>query len=146
MDDAVIHPALPEHRTAALTLLAAAQLPGDGLEDWWDSTLVATDSGGVVGTAGLELRGGDAVLRSVAVAQSHRGRGLGERLVLAALDLAREQGVRDVYLLTETAEHFFPRFGFQVVRREDAPDAIQRSVEYCSVCPQSATAMALRLS
>ncbi len=146
MDDVVIRPALPEQHSAALGLLEAAELPDDGLEEWWGSTLVAADGSRVVGTAALELRGPDAVLRSVCVAPTHRGRGLGERLVRAALELARHRDVRDVYLLTETAERFFPRFGFTVVRRQDAPEPIQRSVEYCSVCPQSATAMALRLS
>ena len=63
----------------------------------------------------------------------------------AALALARRQGITHVYLLTETAANFFPRFGFRPVDRSQVPPAVQNSIEFTSLCPASALAMELRL-
>jgi amino-acid N-acetyltransferase len=109
------------------------------------TALVARLRGGVVGSAVLELYGEEALLRSVAVAESLRGSGLGVRLTGAALDLARRRGIRRVFLLTETAARFFPRFGFRSVERSQVPEAVQQSVEFRSACPQTALAMELKL-
>ena len=133
-----------EH-AAVDALIAAAGLPLDGIESWRAHQLVTRDRGGIAATAALEIHGADAVLRSVAVAADRRGEGLGDAVVRAALVHARSAGVATVYLLTETAPEFFRRFGFEVVERAAAPPAIQESVEYCGVCPATATAMQLNL-
>jgi len=46
-----------------------------------------------------------------------------------------------IYLLTTTAEQFFPRFGFVAVDRQSMPRSIQGSIEFQSACPASAIAM-----
>ncbi len=130
---------------AILALVAASQLPTAGVEQHLGTALVARDQGKLVGSAELELYGDCALLRSVAVAPQVRGRGLGQRLVNAALDLARERGVQSVYLLTETAGDFFPRFGFQPIDRANVLATVQTSVEFTSACPGSALAMIARL-
>src|SRR6266498_2663696 len=81
----------------------------------------------VVGSAALELYGEAALLRSVAVEPALRGQGLGRRLALAALDLAREHGAAEVYLLTETAAEFFSRLGFRPIARAEVAPEVQRS-------------------
>jgi hypothetical protein len=63
----------------------------------------------------------------------------------AALDLARNCGVTDVYLLTTTAAEFFPRLGFARIARDAAPRVVQTSTEFQSACPASAAAMHVRL-
>ena len=98
-----------------------------------------------MGSAAIELYGSAALLRSVAVARDLRGTGLGRRLTEAALDLSRDLGVEEAYLLTETADLFFPRFGFRPIPRAEVPGSVQRSVEFTSVCPESARAMVLVL-
>jgi amino-acid N-acetyltransferase len=62
-----------------------------------------------------------------------------------SLEMARGLGVKDVVLLTETAAAYFPRFGFQIVARGDAPKAVMDSAEFRVACPSSATTMRLRL-
>jgi amino-acid N-acetyltransferase len=104
-------------------------------------TIVAYDGAAIVGCAALELYGPHALLRSVAVDARVRGQGLGQQLTLAALDFARAAGVGDVYLLTETARTFFPRFGFHPVARAAVPVAVQQSVEFTGACPASAVVM-----
>jgi amino-acid N-acetyltransferase len=107
--------------------------------------LVARDGQHLVGSAGLECYGTVALLRSVAVAPHLRGKRLGEQLVLAALDLADERGIDAVYLLTETAQGFFPRFGFTAIGRSEVPLALHESAEWTTACSSTAQAMAKRL-
>jgi amino-acid N-acetyltransferase len=142
---AVIEPLEPGELPAVLALLQRAGLPPDGLEGHQERLLVARWEGRPVGCAGLELYGASALLRSVAVEADWRGRGLGIELTRAALELARRRDVRRVYLLTETAGEFFPRFGFRSIERAAAPPEVQRSVEFMCVCPETAEAMLLEL-
>ena len=131
--------------SAILELLARSDLPQEGLSDHLATTLVARADQTVIGSAALELYSTAALLRSVAVDQAFRGQGLGRRLTQAALALAQRQGITHVYLLTETAAEFFPRFGFRPIARAQVPPAVQRSVEFTSVCPVSALVMELHL-
>jgi len=133
---------LPE----VLALLARSDLPGDGLAEHTATLLVAREGARIVGSAALELYGRAALLRSVAVEADQRGTGLGQRLTRAALDLARARGVATLYLLTETAADFFPRFGFRTIPRDAVDPAVRGSVEFTTLCPASATAMALELA
>jgi amino-acid N-acetyltransferase len=54
---------------------------------------------------------------------------------------ARQAGIQDVYLLTTTAEHYFPRFGFSCVSREEVGAEVRASVEFQEACPSSAVVM-----
>ena len=129
-----------------LDLLARGRLPPDGLAEHLASTLVARDGRRVVGSAALELYGRVGLLRSVAVDEALRGQGLGVRLTTVALDLARAHRLATVYLLTETAGGFFPRFGFRPIARGDVDPAALRSVEFTTACPAGALVMALDLT
>ena len=124
-----------------LSLLAESGLPQDGLSDHLATTLVAIDNGHIVGSAALEVYPDGALLRSVAVAPRLRGSGLGHRLTEAATDLATELRVPAVFLLTTTAEEFFPRFGFARIGRGEVPTTVQQSVEFRTACPSTATVM-----
>jgi amino-acid N-acetyltransferase len=130
---------------AILELLRRAELPTDGLAPHIGTVLVARNGERIVGSAALELYGSGALLRSVAVADDFRGQGLGQALALAALDLARREQVRTVYLLTTTAAGFFPKLGFHTVDRRTVAADVQRSVEFTAACPASAIAMAREL-
>lgn len=140
-----IAPLVATDLPAVVALLKANKLPPDGIEELGASTLVARDARGVVGSAALELYGPVALLRSVAVDPRLRGQGLGQELTRAALMLARERGVRNVYLITETAGDFFPRFGFAPIDRSRVDEAALQSVQFTKACPASALVMALAL-
>jgi amino-acid N-acetyltransferase len=130
---------------AVRALLAAADLPLAGVPDDLDRLVVAEAGGRLVGVAGLEVHGRDGVLRSVAVAAERRGDGLGSRLTERVLERARSAGLRRVYLLTTTAEGFFPRHGFRRIERDEASPEVRRSVEFAEACPASAVAMVIEL-
>lgn len=132
-------------REAIVRLLEDADLPAAGVDDFLPRFVVAEAGGRIVGVAGLEVHGRDGVLRSVVVSPALRGKGLGHRLTTRILDSARAAGLRRLYLLTTTAEDYFPRHGFRRIDREEASPEVRESVEFREACPASAVAMVLEL-
>ena len=116
-----IVPAVSADLDAVCCLLVACGLPTDGLSDHLSTCLVVREGHEIAGSVALELYGRAALLRSLAVSQDLRGTGLGKALTAAALSLAAENAVADVYLLTETAPQFFSQLGFSNVTRADVP-------------------------
>jgi N-acetylglutamate synthase-like GNAT family acetyltransferase len=130
-------------------LLVASHLPLDGVGEALSCFVVAESGERIVGVAGIEncgARGEHALLRSVAVADEWRGRGLGRELVGRAIALAEEHGTKALYLLTTTAESYFPSFGFSTIARDGVPDDVQATAEFQGACPASATAMMRELT
>jgi amino-acid N-acetyltransferase len=127
-------------------LLVERRLPLEGLREHLATTLVARQDGQIVGSAAIEVYADGGLLRSVAVAPDLQGQRVGRQLTEAALDLALEHRLPAVYLLTETAADYFPRFGFERIARADVPPGVQTSIEFTSVCPSSATVMRKRLA
>ena len=146
MREISIEDATPGDREAVLSLLETEGLPAAGLQDHFANAVVARQDGRVVGSAALEIYEHGALLRSVAVAAGVRGTGVGVRLTEEALARARARRLPAVYLLTTTAERFFPRFGFTRITRDDVPDSVKSSVEFRSACPSSAIVMRKVLS
>jgi amino-acid N-acetyltransferase len=136
-----VRTAWPEDLSAVLGLLEQANLPSAGVAEALPHFVVAENQGQLVGVAGLEMYGESALLRSVAVEESWRGTGVGRTLIERALSLTRERGIQDVFLLTTTAEHYFPRFGFACVSRDSVAEAVQASAEFQGACPASAVVM-----
>jgi amino-acid N-acetyltransferase len=126
---------------AVLALLERSRLPTAGVAEALSRFVVAEDRGRLVGAVGLEIYGNSALLRSAAVEERWRGTGVGRALIDRALDIARSQEINDVFLLTTTAEHYFPRFGFSCVARESVCPEVQGSVEFKEACPASAVVM-----
>ena len=141
-----IEPATFVDFEAIEALLVENHLPTAGVKEWMSSALVARAGSSTVGCAALELYPSGALLRSVAVAESRRGEGIGRQLTDAALVLARTHGSPAVFLLTTTAGGFFPRFGFEPVARADVPADVKRSIEFTSACPSTALVMRARLN
>jgi len=59
----------------------------------------------------------------------------------AALRLAQELRVPGIYLLTTTAERYFPKFGFTRIARAEVPATVLASIEFVSACPTTAVVM-----
>jgi len=93
------------------------------------------------GVIGLEMYDTVCLVRSLAVLPSRRGLGLGVKLLAHGEDYARSQGVRSLYLLTQTAEAYFARHGYRRVSRQEAPDAIRRTTQFSQLCPTSSVFM-----
>jgi amino-acid N-acetyltransferase len=137
----MIRAAEPRDRAGVELLLTSAGLPIDGVSDHFSSFFVVDDGEKIVGAAGLELYGQYALLRSVVVSSETKGTGVGTLLSQRAIDEAAARGARAIYLLTTTAAAFFPRFGFELITRDDVPEALRVSREFQGACPASATVM-----
>ena len=134
-----LRPARPEELEAITGLLRAAGLPVEDLSvTTLDAFMVATDGDICIGVVGLETCGSSALLRSLAIEQGHRSRGLGTRLVNAIETVARARGITALYLLTTTASTFFQRLGYTALCRTDVPPSIAATGEFSSFCPDTA--------
>ena len=138
---ATVRPATSDDYEAVAGLLRAAQLPLDGVPRMLTDFYVAETRGRVLGAIGLEVYGSDGLLRSVVVEAAARSAGIGVALVDYVLGQARLRALRAVYLLTTTAERYFPRFGFSAIARDDVPHHVSASVEFREACPASAVVM-----
>lgn len=87
----------------------------------------------VVGVCGLGVCWEDlAEVRSLAVMEAYRGRGMGLRLVEACLLEARVLGLKRVFTLTYVPA-FFGKIGFQVVDKAVLPHKVWAD---CLKCPK----------
>ena len=128
-------------------LLTGAKLPLDGVDALLAKdarqfvVAVTPDERELVAVAGLEVCCNNALLRSVAVRSDWQRAGLGQELVRRVVCEAEARGIQALYLLTMTAEHYFPRFGFETVARDTVPADIANTLEFQGACPASAVAM-----
>jgi len=130
-----------DDRAELAPLLAACELPDDGLAD--AHLVVARLDGELVGCAGIEVWGTHGLLRSVAVAPARRHQHIGEALVADRLGWARAERLATVSLLTTGASLFFGRLGFRPAARDALPPELARSTQLALGCCASATAMTI---
>jgi amino-acid N-acetyltransferase len=144
---ATVRPAASDDLASIEALLLASGLPTDGVASSIDGFFVAEHEGALVGVVGIEQCCREyALLRSTAVASEWQGRGIGRQLVERAIADAESNGTKALYLLTMTAERYFPSFGFVKTSRDLVPAQVAATAEFCGACPSSATVMSLELT
>lgn len=129
-------------KTAVLYLLHTANLPTDDITDehlhnFWGYVA----DGKVIGVVGLEPFSGTGLLRSLTVDPTQRGQGLGKQLVQHVEQMALGMRIRELYLLTDSAQEFFENLGYARVNRQNAPAEIRNSREFTELCPSSSLLM-----
>ncbi len=93
---------------------------------------VAIEDDRVVGVCGLSIVWANlAEVYSLAVVASHRGRGIGKRLVEACVDNAKELAIPRLMTLTYE-QAFFSSCGFEVVDRQKLPLKVWSECLRCS--------------
>jgi amino-acid N-acetyltransferase len=125
-------------------LLLASKLPVEGAKENFSSFVVAEEGSTLAGAIGLEKYGSAALVRSAVVSPANRGTGVGRQLVERLLERANEEGIDDLYLLTTTAENYFPKFGFRPITRSTVPESVKASAEFRGACPDTAVVMRRR--
>ena len=141
-----IRPASTADLQAVESLLKANSLPTVGVSDIIGDFLVAESGGELVGVVGMEYCCNYGLLRSTAVSPKWRSQGIARKLVEQIIARAESHGIHALYLLTTTAEAYFPTFGFQRTTRDTVPEEIRATDEFRSACPASATVMSLPLA
>jgi amino-acid N-acetyltransferase len=136
-----VRTAAPADLAAVEALLTASGLPLDGVKDALATFVVAEQGADLVGVAGLEVCCDNALLRSVAVRPEWRSHGIGRALVTRVISDAESRGIHALYLLTTTADGYFPSFGFRTIARDDVPADVRATAEFREACPASATVM-----
>lgn len=138
-------PAAAQDMIAIRALLECSGLPTSDLDSVRPDFAVIREDGQVIAAGALQRFGSSALLRSVVVAPDRRDRGLGQTVVSELERLARTARVDQLVLLTQTASEFFARQGYRLIERSSAPQDMQESEEFRSLCPDSAACMAKRL-
>jgi amino-acid N-acetyltransferase len=88
---------------------------------------------GLVGVCSLNISWEDiGEIRSLAVVEGSREKGIGSRLVQACLSEATELGLSKVFVLT-LIDGYFARFGFKEVEKSSLPHKIWAD---CIRCPK----------
>lgn len=135
-----------DYDAAVAHLLRDAGLPTADLPHSRVCFLGAVDGSRLLGCVALEDCGDDALLRSLAVAPSARGAGLGAALLAAAENFASAKGRTDLYLLTTDAAAFFSARGYASAGRGEAPSGIASTAQFSGLCPASSHFMRKRLA
>jgi len=137
-----VRSAVANDLVAIIGLLADADLPVEDLNERKLSLFYFAESDvGSAGVIGLERHGHVGLLRSLVVAPSARGQGLGKKMVDTLEANAIDTGVTELWLLTIDAEKFFRRLKYKTVSRELVPDAIRGTEEFSNLCPGTAHLM-----
>jgi amino-acid N-acetyltransferase len=99
------------------------------IDDW----LLAVDTDGHVAGCGSLVALTDTLveIRSLAIHEEYQGRGIGGMLVLALVEMAREQEYEQICALTLRAS-FFERLGFEVVDRWAISPKVWQACIYCA--------------
>src|SRR5215211_818246 len=97
----MISPVKEHNKHEALFLLQKANLPTEDISDRV-ALFALQQNGRMVGVIGLEHDGTIALLRSLSVNESQRGKGFGDMLVVFLENEARQTGIQTLYLLTTT--------------------------------------------
>lgn len=136
-----IEPAQLADKAAIISLLQQVALLTDDLPSDLPDFVIAKEEGRSIGVAGLERFGPVGLLRSVAVDPQHQGKQIAAQLVSRLLETAKAHNLEEVYLITNTADRYFERYGFQPVNRQEVPAAIQQTQQFSDLCPSSAIVM-----
>ncbi len=95
---------------------------------------VAEDEKGLAGCVAVDVFWSDlAEIKSLAVRSDCRGRGVGGKLMDAAVADARSLGIKRLFALTYQ-QRFFERHGFECIDRQALPEKVWRE---CMACPKA---------
>jgi len=103
----------------------------ENLRDFW----IAEEKGKVIGCVALHVSWDDLVeIKSLAVAKSRHGKGIGKGLILACLEESRKIGARKVFVLTYKPG-YFKKFGFKSVKHAQLPHKVWAECINCCKFP-----------
>ena len=136
-----INQANSKNREAIISLLQSESLPVEDLPQDLRNFFTATGNGFIIGAIGLETYERNGLLRSLVVKSEYRKMKIAEHLINELEKLAKDLRLQSIYLLTETAQAYFAKKGYETIARNEAPDSIMKSTEFSHVCPASAILM-----
>ncbi len=124
-----------------IKLLETNNLPSVDIPNSSIQLFIGSYNNETIGVVGIEIYEETGLLRSLAVHDSFKKLRVGTKLINKLFDHIKLNNIKDVYLLTETAEDYFTKFDFFKVERSNTPDIIMETDEYKDICPNSAVVM-----
>lgn len=128
-----------------VNLLADCKLPYSDIVFGKQNFVLAEIDYKIVGCAGLEIYNENGLFRSLAVQPSHQNMKIGGGLLDKIITLSKENNIKQLYLLTTTADLYFKKHGWEVIERSKVPDDIRATTEFSSICPSTAICMMYKL-
>lgn len=139
--DIKINKADPEAYATVLALLKAAGLPTEDISKDLENFWIAKTAGNAIGVIGMDLYAPYGLLRSMTVLPEYRNKGIASRLVDQVEQLAKKLDLSELYLITNTAESYFSKKGFQLIMKAELPASVASSEEMNGLCPASSVIM-----
>ncbi len=127
-------------------MLRECGLPHEDIHHHLSGLIVAVEGNLLVGTVAVEAYDGAGLLRSLAVREPYRNRGIARELLSRAIAYVHSKRIAQCFLLTLNGEDYFVKHGFEVVSRDSVPKDIALTEEFRSLCPSSAICMRKRLA
>jgi len=140
-EEITIRAAVTKDLPSVENLLTLSGLPAEDCEQHLSNFFIAEIHNQHIGVGGLQICGDAGLVRSLAIAPAYRDKGVGKDIYARILERARKIGVKDLYLLTDTASTYFGKLGYEVIDRADTPDTIAATRQFTELCPQSAVVM-----
>lgn len=134
-----------EDLPAIIQLLEASGLPHSDIVPGKQQFVVAEIDQKIIGCAGYEAYSRNGLFRSLAVGPLYRNMGIARTMTEKIIALAQEQGIKEFFLLTTTADKFFGKLSWEMINRNDVPANIASTTEFASICPSVAICMKYQL-
>lgn len=141
----VFSPAKPNELQTIRQLLTKNKLPTDDLSEPEVTMFCLHKGKQLIGTIGIEKYDSMGLLRSMAVIDEFKNQGFGGKILMHFLNWCQEEGIKELFLLTTTAERFFEKHGFYKIHRSSVPLEIQKTREFKDICPSSAIVMKMAI-
>ncbi|MHA2253777.1 MAG: arsenic resistance N-acetyltransferase ArsN2 [Candidatus Kariarchaeaceae archaeon] len=129
--------AITQDLPGVLKLLKLVDLPIEGVKEHFHNFFIVKKNKITLGCIGIEIYENVGLLRSLAIHPSFQGKGIGQQMVSKIEEYSAEKGLHNIYLLTETAEKFFLKLGYQFISREETDTKIKQSIEFTTLCSSS---------
>jgi len=122
-------------------LLEKCNLPVNDIMENIDNFIVSELENKIVGVGGYETHGEIVLIRSIAVDQACRGKSIGVNIYHLLESKIKHIGIKEVYLLTETATDYFKTLGFTIKERTSIPKVVTQTKQFKEICPSTAIVM-----
>jgi amino-acid N-acetyltransferase len=134
-------------RYCSRSLLESQRLPSETAGTTMTEFYIAVENEAIVGVAGFEYYGEEALLRSVAVPSSLQKKRIGSQLVDWMISPAKQKNVKRIVLITEIESKFFSKKRFIAVERSTITNAaMNKSSQFSGCCCLSAVCMVFPLT
>lgn len=140
-EELFIEPAAAEDFPSVCALLESEHLPVSDLRQDMQHFFLAIVGDTIAGSIGLDPYGPSGLLRSIVVLPAFRNMGIAAHLVETLEMHAKQQSIKQLFLITNTAELFFSKMGFTKIQRDQLPENVAASAEFNGLCPASSSIM-----